>query len=151
MREQPEGLKEDRAVVYLPEAAVPVPLGAAGVVVSHHQPDLSLQGSQNLGGFFLAIEGEIPQQIDGVLRGDRFVPAADQLPVHLLHRGKGPVLVANDVGMAEVGVGREINSGHWAHLPGWNTFILTQPQGTGKGGLSHCCMTFLICYGIIIV
>ena len=114
MGEQPEGFKEDGTVIDLFKAAVTVPLGAAGVVVAHDQTDMSLESGEDLSGFFLAVEGEIPQQIDGILRGNSFIPAADEFLIHLFSRGKGTVLIANDIGMAEMGIGSEKDSGHTA-------------------------------------
>nr|WP_308719292.1 hypothetical protein [Komagataeibacter xylinus] len=47
-----------------------------------------------------------------IIRADGGVPVADQGCIHLRHRFKGALCVADDIGMAEMGVGGK--KGLWA-------------------------------------
>ena len=51
--------------------------------------------------------GKIPQMEDGIPLPYLLVPAADEFLVHLFHCGEGPVLIAQDVPVPKVGVGKE--------------------------------------------
>ena len=63
--------------------------------------------AQQLPVLFRRVGGHIPQVEDRVLLPHLLVPAADQLLIHLLHCGEGPVFIAEDVPVPKVGVGNE--------------------------------------------
>ena len=85
----------------------PLGRGAVPVVVAQHQHLFPGQLGEDAPVLLLPPGGKIPQVEHGVPRPHLLVPAADELPVHLLHCGEGPVLIAQDVPVPKVGVGKE--------------------------------------------
>ena len=82
-------------------------------VIAANQADRAMELCANGTGLIdLFIEEDVAEVINDIAGCDRLVPANDQIGIHLLHRRVGPSVVADDIRMAEVVVGRKPNILH---------------------------------------
>ena len=88
------------------------------VVIALDEVDAAVEAADVLVGIGRVAMGEVAEMVDEIVRADRVVPVGDEGRVHLLEAAERPLADADDVRIAEMGVGGKEDTlpGHGCRL-----------------------------------